>query len=325
MPGHVLGLPTTTTSAAGCLTCVTPLPRQSTVCAARVTLSVSVLFVCVPSQRAHAEDANNELQGDTYLYLAQLDNNASHTSSVRHVLDWQVHNSSVSYWFWIDAVFMAMPTFAHMTASTGDAAYSTKAWAIFNHTASAIPLWSPRYSLFSRDASYLNKTSPNGKPVFWGRGNGWAVAALARTMEQLATVPNIGNNAAMHDDLQTYFVAMAAAIAKLQQSDGMWRADLLDAAHYPNPETTGTALFTYALAWGVRHGVLDATTYQPVVAAAWKGLSTVALQPGGLVGWCQSVGAAPGPATASSTSDFCVGQFLMAASEVLQLAAATCL
>ena len=54
---------------------------------------------------------------------------------------------------------------------------------------------------------------------------------------------------------------MAAALAPLQGADGFWRASLLDAAAFPNPETTGTACFTYALAWGVNNGVLDAATY----------------------------------------------------------------
>lgn len=35
------------------------------------------------------------------------------------------------------------------------------------------------------DDSYISKQSPNGKGVFWSRANGWAIAALARTIEAL--------------------------------------------------------------------------------------------------------------------------------------------
>ena len=64
----------------------------------------------------------------------------------------------------------------------------------------------------------------------------------------------------------------------VQGADGLWRSSLLDAAHYPNPETTGSACFTYAIAYGINAGLLDATTYIPVVAAAWEGLANISLQ-----------------------------------------------
>ncbi len=112
---------------------------------------------------------------------------------------------------------------------------------------------------------------------------------------------------------------MAASLAKLQGADGFWRSSLLDADQFPTPETTGTACYTYALAWGVNNGVLPAATYTPVVLSAWAGLSSVALQSDGVVGWCQPEAGSPGPATVNSTSDFCVGQFLLAGSEVLKL------
>jgi rhamnogalacturonyl hydrolase YesR len=38
------------------------------------------------------------------------------------------------------------------------------------------------------------------------------------------------------------------------------------------PETSGTALFCEALAWGVRRGHLDRGPYRPVVEGAWRGL-----------------------------------------------------
>ena len=103
--------------------------------------------------------------------------------------------------------------------------------------------------------------------------------------------------------------------------DLLWRANLLDAAAIPNPETTGSAGFTMALAWGLRSGVLP-RSLEPVLWAAWQGLATLSLQPDGMVGWCQPVGAAPAPATQGSTSDFCLGLWLLAAAEVYKLVAA---
>ena len=42
---------------------------------------------------------------------------------------------------------------------------------------------------------------------------------------------------------------MAARVAALQGPDGLRRAGMLDPSNYSEPEISGSALFTYALAW----------------------------------------------------------------------------
>ncbi len=37
-------------------------------------------------------------------------------------------------------------------------------------------LYNKQEHLYARDATYLNKTEPNGKLMFWSRGNGWVMA-----------------------------------------------------------------------------------------------------------------------------------------------------
>lgn len=79
-------------------------------------------------------------------------------------------------------------------------------------------------------------------------------------------------------------------------------------------------MFTYGIAWGIRAGLLPADAFTPSVEAAWGCLSGTSLLPSGRVGWCQSGGAGPHRNIfASLSSDFCVGQFLLAASEVSKL------
>ena len=101
---------------------------------------------------------------------------------------------------------------------------------------------------------------------FSGRaGNGWVMAGLVRV---LATLPS-------DDPLRPHYIAllreMAAEVASVQGSDGLWRPGLLDAASYPLPEVSGSAFFTYAIAWGIDHHMLDADIYLPVVEKAWAG------------------------------------------------------
>jgi len=176
------------------------------------------------------------------------------------------------------------------------------------------PLWDPVPGLYHRDHTYVNVTDKNGDKIFWARGSGWVAAAIAEALQHVPAAHPY------YVELAGRLALMAKALAPLQGADGFWRASLLDAALFANPETTGTACFTYALAWGVNNGVLDAATYTPVVAAAWAGLAGTALQPSGRVGWCQPPNGQPNAATANDTSDFCVGQFLLAGSEVFKLA-----
>jgi rhamnogalacturonyl hydrolase YesR len=112
---------------------------------------------------------------------------------------------------------------------------------------------------------------------------------------------------------------MASAIAKSQQPEGYWTRSMLDPVHAPGPETSGTAFFTYGLLWGINNRHLDKKQYLPVVERSWRYLTKTALQPDGKVGYVQPIGerAIPGQVVdQNSTSNFGVGAFLLAASEM---------
>jgi len=111
---------------------------------------------------------------------------------------------------------------------------------------------------------------------------------------------------------------MAETVRTLQGSGGLWRPGLLDAADYPLPEVSGSAFFAYAIAWGIRNGLLDRATFGPVVERGWGGLVSHIYQDGRL-GSIQPVGAAPGVYTPGSSYVFGTGAFLLAGSEVAQM------
>ena len=116
---------------------------------------------------------------------------------------------------------------------------------------------------------------------------------------------------------------MAAALRNAQQPEGYWTRSLLDPAHAPGPETSGTAFNTYAYLWGLNHGVLDKKTYLPTALKGWQYLTTTAVQPDGTVGYVQPIGekAIPGQVVdKNSTANFGVGAFLLAASEMYRYA-----
>jgi hypothetical protein len=143
-------------------------------------------------------------------------------------------------------------------------------------------------------------------------------AAHARTIEELDRLPVEDPH---RDEYVQTLKDMAEAIAATQQPDGFWTANLLDNAAPAGPETSGTAFFTYGLAWGVRHHLLSPHRYIPVIARAWRALSESAIGPTGKLGFIQPIGVGPTASpTANDHYDFGVGAFLLAGSEVYRLA-----
>ena len=210
-------------------------------------------------------------------------------------------------WWWCDALFMAPAAGVQLSDITGDDTYNAYVDREWGKTEKA--LYDRQKHLFSRDVNYLNKREKNGEKIFWSRGNGWVMAGTVRV---LATLPS-------DDPLRPHYVAllreMAAEVASIQGSDGLWRPGLLDAASYPLPEVSGSAFFTYAIAWGINHRMLDAEKYLPVVEKAWSGMLTHVYQDGRL-GSIQPIGEAPAEYKPSSSYNFGVGAFLLAASEL---------
>jgi rhamnogalacturonyl hydrolase YesR len=83
------------------------------------------------------------------------------------------------------------------------------------------------------------------------------------------------------------------------------------------PETSGTAFYTYGMAWGLSSGLLD-KSYAPVVQRGWKALES-AIQPDGRLGWVQQVSDRPDRVEAQDTQFYGVGAFLLAATQVSKL------
>jgi rhamnogalacturonyl hydrolase YesR len=214
-------------------------------------------------------------------------------------------------WWWCDALFMSPPVWARMYMVTGELKYIdylNQEWAKTSKL-----LYDTDAHLYARDASYIGKTEKNGQKIFWGRGEGWVMGGLARTLEYL---PKDDPAAATY---KQQLREMAAALAKLQRPDGTWTSSLLDPADYPAPELSGTALITFGMAWGINHGVLDRTTYLPVVMRAWAGMLQH-IYADGRLGDIQQTGAAPSTYKPSASYNYGVGAFLLAGSELHKLA-----
>jgi len=110
---------------------------------------------------------------------------------------------------------------------------------------------------------------------------------------------------------------MAAKVASLQQPDGSWHASLLDPESYPIKETSGTGFYCYAILWGLNHGLLDKGQYIPVAKKAWTVLIS-SVQPDGMLGYVQPIGASPDKVNAQSNEVYGTGAFLLAGGQLYQ-------
>lgn len=269
--------------------------------------------------------ADNQCCGQTYLELYQLDNTKiERISTMQASIDDMVNSTKNNDWWWIDALHMAMPVFAKFGLITNNNSYYEKMYSLYNYTknqAKGVGLYNPSDSLWYRDSVYLPpKKTTNNLPVYWSRGNGWVFAALTRVLDILP------ESAPHRDEYIVTFRQMAKKLIHIQRSDGFWNCNLGDPNDYGGKESSGTVFFTYGLAWGINHNLLDSATYYLPVAKAWNGLINDALHSDGAIGFMQSSGSKPADGQPLSYDkmpdfeDFGLGGFLLAGSEVYKLA-----
>jgi len=212
---------------------------------------------------------------------------------------------------WCDALFMGPPALAAVTVATGDRKYLDLANRLWWKTTDY--LYDKEERLYYRDSRFFEPREPNGKKVFWSRGNGWVIAGLARVLRDMpADYPDRPRYVALFKD-------MAEKVASLQGADGYWRASLLDAGSRPNPVPLVSGFFVYSLAWGINSGLLDKARYEPAVRKGWTAM-VKAVQPDGMLGWVQRIGDQPGATSQETTEVYGVGALLLAGAEVYRLA-----
>jgi len=160
-------------------------------------------------------------------------------------LSWQTR-------FWIDDMFMITSIQCQAYLATKDVKYINRA--AFEMTVYLDSLQRPN-GLFFHDPI---------APFFWCRGNGWMAVGMA---DLLTSLPE--NNPDRPKILQGYR-KMMATLKSYQSEGGLWR-QLVD---QPDAwtETSGSAMYAYAMIMGVKNGLLDADEYAPVARKAWFAL-----------------------------------------------------
>lgn len=135
-----------------------------------------------------------------------------------------------------------------------------------------------------KDTVYLNRAArqlviyceklqrPNGlfyhrmdAPFYWGRGNGWAAAAMAEVL------PMLPEENKYYKPLMNAYLEMMDALLSLQGKDGMWHQLLDDSSSFAESSCTG--MFLYAMATGLGIGWLPQDRFSGPVQKCWEALA----------------------------------------------------
>lgn len=251
----------------------------------------------------------------TYADLYRLLPDDKRLKRAKEVMEYEMSTPKNDYWWWADGLYMVMPVMTKLHNLTGNAKYLDKLYEYVLYSDSI--MLDPETGLYYRDAKYVypKHKSANGKKDFWARGDGWVLAGLAKVLKDLP---------AEYKHRQFFvdkYVKLADAVVASQQPGGYWSRSMLDEAHAPGQETSGTAFFIYGLLWGVNNGYLKDAKYLDAAKKGWEYLSKTALQKDGSIGYVQPIGekAIPGQVVdRNSTSNFGTGAFLLAACEYVR-------
>ncbi|MFA5256649.1 MAG: glycoside hydrolase family 88 protein [Opitutales bacterium] len=151
--------------------------------------------------------------------------------------------------YWVDDMYMISALQVQAYRATGDAKYLDRA--ALAMTAYLDKLQQPNGLFFHTDTS----------PCYWARGNGWYAAGMVEILGELPL------DHPHRERIMTGYRKMMKALLEYQSEDGRWR-QLID---QPESwlESSGTAMFTYALVVGVKRGWLEPDVYGPAARKAW--------------------------------------------------------
>lgn len=104
----------------------------------------------------------------------------------------------------------------------------------------------------------------------WGRGNGWVAAGMATMLPFLSTDHKSFKN------IMKGYLKMMHGVKENQIQEGsgrgLWK-QIVDSQDNRNwPETSGSAMFAYAIGCGLKSGFLEPSEYTPVWKEAWNAL-----------------------------------------------------
>jgi len=175
--------------------------------------------------------------------------------------------------FWIDDMYMLTILQLEAYRATGDKKYLQRA--TLEMTAYLDRLQRPNGLFYHAEDA----------PYFWSRGNGWVAAGMTELLRDLP------EDHPQRARILSGYRSMMAALLRYQAVDGMWR-QVIDHDEFWE-ESSGSAMFAFAMISGVKHGWLDTAIYAPAARRAWIAVAGSVDQNSDLIGVCEGTGKRP--------------------------------
>lgn len=216
------------------------------------------------------------------LYRLRTDRNFKNEEIYRTYIDTMMHyarfgqirtegmtnytrNTPEEYTVWVDDMFMGIP----FLVQAGLYANSPGLRKIFFDDAASQTLdftkhvWDKEARLYMH-ANYTSR--PDIKLPHWSRANGWAIWAMSDVLMALPeTHPN-------YKPILKQYRTFVNSLVRYQESTGFWH-NVIDRNDSPE-EVSGTAIFTMAMARGVKYGWLDKKKFMPIVLKGWDAIAS---------------------------------------------------
>ena len=173
---------------------------------------------------------------------------------------------------WADDLYMALVFLSRMGEKTGEGRY-------FDDAAQQVVQFFDYLFDEQKGLMVHNWYSDVNRPgvAFWGRANGWALLA------QVALLERLPGDHPRREKLLTLFRKHLLGVARYQGPEGLWHQLLDKTDSYP--ETSATAMFTYAVARAVRLGFLE-PRYLSIARRGWEGIASRIRPDGQVEGVC---------------------------------------
>lgn len=182
---------------------------------------------------------------------------------------------------WADDAFMAISFLARMGKLTGDMKYIDDAanQVIKYHKY----LWCPEKQIFYH---YYHTDNDEHGVAHWSRANGWVFMATADLLEVMP------ENHPLRAEVLKCFRRQCSGVVRYQGSNGLWHQLLDKVDSYE--EITGTAMFVFGIARGVKRGWLH-PDFIYAADQGLKGMMTKISANGDVTAICVGTGIMPSP------------------------------
>lgn len=174
-------------------------------------------------------------------------------------------NTPEKYTVWVDDMFMGIP-YLMQAAQYADS--EEERGYLYDDAAQQIldfdkHVWDKDAQLYMH-AHYTSH--PEVKLPHWSRANGWAIWAMS---DVLTALPR---NHPDYKRILKQYRRFVNSLVRFQNENGFWH-NVIDRPDSP-AEVSGTAIFTMAMARGVRYGWLERKKFVPIVMKGWKAVAS---------------------------------------------------